>query len=149
MLDGRAFPIGYPSNSNTCHILVPSCKIGISAVGEHKDGAWQFARSFLNGRQQQAAFWFPLHKETFNEVAEAALKRKSIWSSDYWGEITTADIELTENILSNAVNSQAGYDTLLDIVVDNSRPYFLGEKSAEQTAAEVQQRVTIYLNEQK
>ena len=53
-------------------------------------------------------------------------------------------------MLENAVYSySAGDNDIWDIVWDEASPFFYGEKSAEETAQVIDNRVQIYLNERK
>jgi hypothetical protein len=68
-------------------------------------------------------------------------------SVDYYAP-TQADIDELMTII-NGTTKVLKYDTnITDIINDESKAYFDGEKSAEETAKLVQSRVSIYVNEQ-
>lgn len=140
--------MGYPNENGACHVIVPKTIIGISALGNNKEGAWQFARSFLEERQQEASFFLPISKTAFDKVVNAALNGNSMWSSMFWGEMLPEDAELLRTLMSTANQSWGSDAQLIEIVLTVSESFFNNEKSAEAVAADIQSRVSIYFSEQ-
>ena len=132
------------------HILATENRIGFSATCQHKDGAWAFARSFLEPRMQESGISFPYLKSSFEKITQAAVAGNTIWRGGmYNGPITDRDVELTREILSGAnycLNSDRG---LSDLIVEMASEYFSGQKSAQEVCRDLQQRATLYLAEQK
>jgi len=140
--------MGYPNENGVCHVIVPKTIIGISALGNNKEGAWQFARSFLEERQQEASFFLPISKTAFDKVVNAAMNGNSMWSSMFWGEMLSEDAELLRTLMSTANQSWGSDAQLIEIVLTVSESFFNNEKSAEAVAADIQSRVSIYFSEQ-
>ena len=50
----------------------------------------------------------------------------------------------------NGVDSVVNYDqSMMDIISEEAAPFFAGQKNAQETAAIIQSRVNIYVNEQR
>lgn len=140
--------MGFPNKNGVCHVIAPKSMIGISALGDNKEGAWQFARSFLEERQQEASFFLPISKTAFDKVLNAAMNGNSMWSGVFWGEILPEDAELLRTLISTANQSWGSDAQLIKIVLTLSESFFNNEKSAEAVAADIQRRASIYFSEQ-
>ena len=146
---GNVNPIGYPNEDHTvCHFLLATTKIGISAAGEHKEGAWEFARSILEERQQDASFFFPIRRASFEKIASAALRGKSMWSYEYERPLVQEDVDLARKLL-NSARYGLNENELVSIITDGSEGYFAGTKTAEEAAASIQSRAQLYVSEQR
>lgn len=149
-LHGRARAIGYPGTGEAVHILYPANRIGISAAGEHKDGAWAFARSFLEPKQQESGGFFPIRKASFERLAQAASAGNSMWAGQlYTGQLCEEDIDLSRAILNSAAYCLDSTDGLSELISSGAEAFFSGEKSAAETAAEIQQRAALYVSENR
>lgn len=147
---GRAVPIGYPSLAGgPAHFLEPGNKIGFSAACEHKEGAWAFVRSFLEPAMQESGLRFPYRKSSFEKLAEAAAEGHSIWASGmYRGDITQEDIGLAREVLSGAVYCCNSDQALLNTIEEqNNRYLFDSDTTAQEAAAAVQSKATMYVGE--
>lgn len=145
---GNLNMMGFPNKNGVCHVIAPKSMIGISALGDNKEGAWQFARSFLEERQQEASFFLPISKTAFDKVLNAAMNGNSMWSGVFWGEILPEDAELLRTLISTANQSWGSDAQLIKIVLTLSESFFNNEKSAEAVAADIQRRASIYFSEQ-
>lgn len=149
-LGGNANPIGFPSSSGeVMHILEPVNKIGFSSACKYKDGAWAFVRSFLEPTLQESGSRFPYLKRSFEKIAAETAKGNTIWSGVYFGEIRETDIELAREILSTANYCNNSDEDLTDIIVEQAQDFFLDKKTAEETAAAIQSRARLYVNERQ
>ena len=132
------------------HILIPANKIGITTACEHADGAWAFARSFLEPTLQESGWFFPYLKSSFEKIAAAAVKGNTIWSGGmYNGDITEQDLTLAREVLGSALYCRNGDAGLTEIILDCVQDYFYGDRSAQEVAALIQQKATIYVSEHK
>ena len=91
----------------------------------------------------------PIHKRAFDKVTQAAVDGKSVWTWIYEdGKATKEDAELTKQLLSSAAYVENDNQTLESLILDEAREYFSGAKSARETAERIQDRVSLYINEQ-
>lgn len=174
---GKMTCIGFPTANGVGNMISVDSGYAISAKCADKDGAWQFVRTFLTKDYQESggANGLPTNKEAFNDAVKTAMtqqyqtdekgnvmkdangnKIKLPYGSVYFSDTksvdyyapTQADIDELMTII-NGTTKVLKYDTnITDIINDESKAYFDGEKSAEETAKLVQSRVSIYVNEQ-
>ena len=150
-LGRNANPIGFPSaGGDVMHILIPANKIGFTTACEHPDGAWAFARSFLEPTLQESGWFFPYRKSSFEKIAAAAIKGNTIWTGGmYDGDITEQDLALARELLGSALYCRNGDDGLTEIILDCAQEYFFGELSAREAADLAQRRATLYIGERR
>ena len=151
MFGRNANPIGFPNASgDVMHILIPANKIGFTTACEHPDGAWAFARSFLEPTLQESGWFFPYRKSSFEKIAAAAIKGNTIWTGGmYDGDITEQDLALARELLGSALYCRNGDDGLTEIILDCAQEYFFGELSAREAADLAQRRATLYIGERR
>ena len=150
----------------------------MSSKSPYKDAAWQFLRRFFErDYQSENVYSLPSRLDVFDERAEDActiqyqkneegqylldddgekipIARTSIWNKE------TQKIEeiyaLTEDQVQQirelilTTTKVADYDQeILDIVKEQTAPYFAGQKTAEEVARLVQSKANIYVNERR
>ncbi len=156
--------IGYPSSEGNGSCIGADLKLGISAKSDNQDAAWQFIKYFLSDEYQESSWSFPLKKSVFEKKAEDAMTPYTY--TDENGE-TVVD----ENVYNiNGVEFKIGYmdeehknkymdfissvdkevsynSEIVEIIDEEVQAYFSGQKSAQETADIIQNRVKIYINE--
>jgi len=147
--NGNLNIIGFPNETGVYHAIRPETRIGISSSGSHKEGAWEFARSFLEEKQQESCYMLPIRRESFNAVMQAAIDGKSIWTFMFeGGKATQEDVDVTRALLSSATYVLSNNNTLEDIVLEEASAYFSGNKTIQEVTANIQSRAQLYVNEQ-
>lgn len=150
----------------------------ISTTCQDKDGAWSFVRQVLLPTEEDNRYYsgFPVNKADFESGMKRAMEVRyvldengepyldengekvienqgSLWISD--GIELEMKIPTQEDMdqlmeLYNAVTSISRYDdSIYDIVSDVAGGYFAGDKSLDETASLIQNRVSLYVNESK
>lgn len=152
-------------------------QVGILAKSTRTDGAWQFVRRFFTRQYQdisdddnflQSGFiGFPVRKDCMENLiqrftATEDYEKDGKWytalkPNDYsisWdgydievGPLGKSEEELLRELLSGASCRQGIDPTIQDIILEESKAYFDGEKDAEAVAKIIQNRVSIYMNE--
>ena len=152
-------------------------QIGIISNSKYKDGAWQFARIFFTKEYQDisddASFQmtdylgFPVRKDCMEDLlrrftATEDYEKDGKWytaikTNDYsirWdefdiniGPLDESEEKMLRELLLNSKQKQEVDPLIWNIVLDESRCFFSGEKSLEETTKIIQNRVTIYMNE--
>ncbi|MDR0818168.1 MAG: extracellular solute-binding protein, partial [Oscillospiraceae bacterium] len=166
-LGGKVAYKGFPCESRNGSVAETVETLAISSVSEHKDAAWSFIRQFLTPDYQRGMFdGFPSNKILFNEQA-------AYWTTDTYDENGklipkgyiykgyTSEIESTYGAMSleqlnkfrvflRSVDSMTSYDwTLGEIISQEAAAFFAGDKTAEETAALIQNRVGLYVGERQ
>lgn len=131
--------------------------VGLNAKSEVKEEAWHFMKFMISEEMKDVASssGFPLNKKSYKSIAEKALEKGKVESDQTIGplkgiiyDITKEDIDDLEKFLVNAKYPvQYKESTINEIIAEESHAYFTGQKSPEEVAALIQNRVTTVLNE--
>ncbi|MNI65066.1 hypothetical protein D3C73_1205490 [compost metagenome] len=124
----------------------------MNANSSVKEEAWDFVKFLISENIQPGGF--PLNKQAFQKQAQQLIQAGNM-KVDEDGpnkgksyQITETDIQTLTTYLTGAIHpveykpSKVG-----EIIGQESQAYFSGQKSAEDVAKLIQNRVTLYLNE--
>ena len=161
--------MGYLGDGDNGPVVETSMMLAMSHASEHKDACWEFLRSFyLDQYQENIDFGFPVSKKAYHAMAEKALKPKTYTYTDENGkEITQAydnELYIKGNSVKIPIAQQKDIDevtrmiestssrAMLDqnistIINEEAGAFFAGQKSAEETAGIIQNRVSVYIGE--
>ena len=162
--------IGYPTFGKSGLTLVPnSTTVAMHASSKNKEGVWEFIRFNLTEKRQEnmwtANAGFPILKSALDKVLAEAMEdeyyededgnkkltSKSTWTTgDFTVEVYAATKEQVDRIREMIDTAQPGKimeEKLYDIIREEAQAYFDGQKSAEDVAALIQNRVQTYLDE--
>ncbi len=145
--------LGYPTkNSSSNLIAIPTC-FAINNKSEYKDEVWEFVKGFLTLDAQKKCSNIPINVEAFEQVlSENDDSVSSYGMGDINVSIKGKDItDEQKQAYRELVYSASGteeYDTALyEIVEEEVQSFFAGTRSAKETAAVIQNRVQLYLDE--
>lgn len=154
--------LGYPGEEGKAHYgMVGDAVMAMSASSEHKEACWEFLRTFLTGEYQKLIYeqgfymGFPTGKEEFDKFVKKAMtpNKKYEHYTKVAGEevkipeLKQEDIDVVMDYI-NQVDSVLGYDkTLMNIVLEESEPFFKEQKTAQECAHIIQSKAQIYLDE--
>ena len=170
---------GYPTEDGSCGSTFNiSGGLAMSSACADKETAWSFIRQLLLPEEEDNRYYrwnFPVNKADFDKVAEEAMTAEYMTdgegnpvldldgnpieeSQGGWGwDDMMIDIRATSQSeydqimeLYNAIDSVYSYDTkIFDIVTDVADSYFAGDRSLEDAASLIQNRVNTYVNESR
>ena len=175
LFGGDAAFVGYPSESGSGVRFSVEGGIAMSSSCKDKDGAWSFLRQALLSEGDRFTFGFPVNRANFEKAAQDSME--IVYLKDEDGNLITGEdgeplLEGTAYVVldTQAVMikppTQADYDQVMAlyeaaegisgrdeniwaIVQEGAGAYFAGDRTAEDAAAAIQNRVELYLNEQK
>lgn len=156
--------IGYPTDSGNGAILNVYGGLAISEKSANKDGAWAFIKTLLADDVQTEQWNLPVTVSAFDQFMEAAMTPE--YYTDENGEQVESnystyigDTEYQVKPINqdqadwfkdyvNGAEISGNYDSnLYDIINEETAAYFAGDKSADEVAKLIQNRVSIYLGE--
>jgi|GEM_PF-1646431 len=158
-LDGiTAF--GFPSNNAPIHAAfdVNGTAIGIRSNSPHIEAAWEFVRLGLLPDTFGAfhdRLSFPLRIDRFEQLIHRELERIVPTEIFFPGgsftvpPMTTSDVELLREIISNIGHNPITEHPIQNIVNEDVQAFYAGTQSAEDTARIIQSRVQIFLSERE
>ncbi|GKU77355.1 ABC transporter substrate-binding protein [Paenibacillus sp. L3-i20] len=131
--------------------------IGINAKSKVKEEAWHFLKFLMSEEltNEVNGWGFPINKKSYALAAEKILKEGKVESPQPIGplkgviyDITQEDIDELEKMLNNAKYPvQFKESKINEIITEESYAYLTGQKSPEEVAKLIQNRVTTVLNE--
>ena len=168
--------VGYPNSERSGNLIYPTGgNLGMSARSKHKDGAWEFMQYLLTEEYQsslvseQGSSWgFPIKRSALeakfeqdmtpeyytDENGDQVEQMKTSWGYDDFNidiyAATEEEVAQVRSLIASAdrlagsVNEQ-----LVNIVTEETEAFFKGQKSAADTANVIQNRIQIYVNENR
>lgn len=160
--------IGLPNKEKDGTYFSFSTKLGIYAKSEVKDAAWEFVRMFMTMEYQAEgdsfydyptrmdAFEMAMRTKTTTESYTDELGHKvspiervmSVDEMELKCEPLSKDEEMAFRELVGRTKKVSEYNAqITNIIMEEAEPYFMGEKSLDETVQIIQKRVQTYVNE--
>lgn len=170
MFGGEAACVGFPTpDGGGGHLLLTGDAYGIAAVSEHKEGAWKFIEEFLAQEKSESYYGniftcsFPTLKKVLNQKVEEAIETDDQYESGHFPELiyndgttfqfhalTWDDVNAMLALVPDAKPCfQEESDEIIKIINEEASGFYSGQRGAEDTAAIIQNRVQLYVNEIK
>lgn len=160
--------VGNPSINGTGAMIYHSTAFAIMENSDYKDACWEFIKQTFSEENQNSEmiYDFPALKSAFDKKLDESMERPYYTDSDgkkqeyddMWyigGEeikinpLTQAERDFVADYISNVKPTSYYYNQdIYDIISEESEAYFAGDKTAEQTAEIIQNRVSILISEQ-
>lgn len=130
--------------------------LAIASTCENQDAAWSFVRTLLTREyQENYTYGFCTNRELCEENIQSMVGESYYSYDQVTGEekeiiFTQENADLIADLINNT-SMVADYNTsqINDIINEEVAYYFSGEKTAQDVAATIQNRVSIYVNEQR
>ncbi len=159
--------IGYPTESGSGTALkFISEQLAINANCEQKEAAWEFLKYYLtNGLSGHG---FPVVTALFEEQMALAMEDDYEWAVDageiqlmnkgnyydpstdesiYVYKASQEDVDTVITLINSADRRYYSFTDVENIITEEAAYYFAGQKSFEEVATLIQNRVQLYLNE--
>ncbi|MFA9465225.1 MAG: ABC transporter substrate-binding protein [Velocimicrobium sp.] len=157
--------VGFPNASKNGSAISPMLQLAISSKSSSKDAAWEFVKTFFEDDYQNSnSYLWPVKLSAIEKKKEEAQKVETYTDEngkevpydetytvngkeEKLGTVTDEECEKVMTFLKS-LNQVMRYDEKIYTIMDEETgAYFAGQKSAEETAKLVQNRVNTYLNE--
>ena len=166
--------LGYPNSERKGNLVQATggC-MGLSSKSKHKEGAWEFMQRLLSEEYQDSmlsehgnSFGFPVKKSALEKQFELDMtpdyfededgnkteNAKTSWGwDDFQMDIMAAtqeEVDAVRSLIESAEKVSGSVDEqLVNIITEESEPFFKGQKSAADVAGIIQNRIQIYVNE--
>ncbi|MCH5268997.1 MAG: hypothetical protein J1E62_11750, partial [Lachnospiraceae bacterium] len=150
--------VGYPSESRegSC-IRVCGMSFALSAKSYNQDGAWEFVRTFLTEDFQRDELYgvngssLPVRRDIFDERTQIATTQEGYCFIN--GEfkpvppMTQEQIDKAVDFIEDLHNMAFEDDVVMNIIFEEAKSFFHGQRTAEDVAGLIQNRVQLYLSE--
>ena len=168
--------VGYPGLTGGfgCGFL-PQGSIAMTTACKDKDAAWGFIRTLLSEDVQLAQTAFPMLNTAFDKKAAEAMQQDYVTDANgekvldangepirvisytigFYNEtvdvyaVTPEQFRIVKDLIDSTHSVYAFDENILSIVSEECAAYFAGAKTIDETAALIQNRVSLYMAEQK
>ena len=156
--------VGYPSSNGKGGKLSPTSEFAICKTSSKQEGAWEFIKSFFDfdNEYNYCSYNYPALKTEFKKALDEKTKMYAWDENGNQIEVTTMDPDvprseypLTKDDRDALERYLLSCDTLFDsissdvksICLEEANAYFHGERSAEEAAKLMQNRISIFVSE--
>lgn len=162
--------IGYPTTTGNGSSFNIGNGLAISAACKNPDAAWSFVRIYLTEEfQTKNGMWqFPTNKNAFEKYKEDSMKQEYTTDPETGEQIPVSNhsygfsdgteiqvYAMTQEEydsflrLYESCNSVTAYNQeISNIISEETAAFFDGQKTAEETASLIQNRISLYISEQ-
>ena len=141
--------VGFPVEEGYGHELYVPTQIGIAAGTGHRTGAEAFVRFCVEEYPALTDQDMPATAADLEAIIDRCARGEAV---DWDGTALVLDeaaYDQFQQLLENTTVVAETDTTMREIVTDEAAYFFAGERTAEETAALIQQRVSLYLLEQQ
>lgn len=172
MFGGHLAFKGFPTSEGVGNVISPSgSQLSISATCKDPDAAWRFVRSLITEdfyENNYYSYGYPILKSAYDAKEAEAMKATyqtdpetgeqvevshGGWGwDDFYVEIYSMSEEEAQTLRDVIASADRAYrydQNIMNLVTEECADFFAGTKTAEQTASLIQDRVSIYVNEQR
>lgn len=176
IFDGDVCFIGYPNSSGESGTyFTMDSGLAITTKCSDKDGAWAFIESWLTSENDRYGLGFSSNKKTFAEARAEATKIEYLldengekvldengepiiqggggavgYGDDWMYEYhvpTEEEVDKLEALIKIARPSTGSDSQIMDIISEEAQAFFKGQRTAQDVANNIQNRVQLYMNE--
>jgi len=168
LMEGRAVLTGYPHEKGTGVSFIALQQLCISNKSKNKEGAWEVLKYYLSeAYQDKAVYGLPVLKSSFDKKAKEAMTpemyedetgkmvedvKVSFYADDMQFEVYAAsqtDVDEVTSIMERVDSLYFYNEDIINIVTEEAGAYLSGDKTAEEVGQLIQNRVSIYLAENR
>ena len=158
---------GYPGAEGSGSSIAAYTEMAITSKAANPDGAWEFVKYFMSDEYQEEFEWeYPIKISALEKQMEAA-KEKPYWIDENGekveydniiyiagqeikiGENTDEDNQKVLDLIKSATTVSRYDENIYNILEEEAAAYFEGQKSAEEVAEIIQNRVSNYIAENR
>lgn len=160
--------VGIPTYNGKGANIFTQRSFAIMETSDAKDICWKFICEFFNDKYQSEEYLYeiPALKSAFTKKLDDTMEdpyyideegKKQTYKDTYYSydeeieipNLTKEERDYLEEYILNAGTASFAYDeTVYNIITEEAEAYFAGDKTAEQTAEIIQNRVSIIISEQ-
>ena len=155
---GRLSFMGFPSVSGSGFGAMANMSVGISSFSEHKEEAWDFVMYLLEKDSLVdlgGSYGIPVSREALDEKTKtqvAALEKQNQETPDDPAlgpkdSIEDSDINTYFALVEHIDRKIANYPAIMNVVKEEAAAYFADQRSVDDVASIIQNRVMLILQE--
>lgn len=133
----------YPGSTGTGLNIIFMDQFSICSQSQYKDIAWEFLKSLYSYDFQYSfgSVFTSIRQDVVND-------REDNYQQMYPEDLTQEESQYVKELISTSTNYQDMNNPVFTIITEEAASFFAGDKSAENVAGIIENRVKIYLSEQ-
>ncbi len=142
---------GCPDGAGGGHYFEVGVRYSMAAGSENKEGAWQFIREVMSPGNDIYSFeYLPASADMFGTMVNLAVTEGLNYPDYLKNPVTISehDAQRLRTLIEETHFMPGKYPEITRIMNEEVQKFFAGDRSAEDTAAILQSRVSIFLSEQ-
>ncbi len=142
---------GCPDGAGGGHCFEVGVRYSMAAGSKNKGGAWQFIREVMSPGNDMYSFeYLPASVDMFNTMVNLAMTEGLNYPDHLKNPVTISehDAQRLRALIEETHFMPGKYPEITRIMNEEVQKFFAGDRSAEDTAAIIQSRVSIFLSEQ-
>lgn len=159
--------VGFPAGSGKGSVINYRMQLAMSSKSKEKEGVWEFIRYFLTDEyQEKLTYNFPLSIKRLDELGEEAKEdpyyldenqNKVFYKNTMYlngievpiDPMTDDEVAEVKEILYSMDNATSYKESVMNIIQEESAPFFAGQKTAQEVADIIQSRMQVYVDENR
>lgn len=154
--------VGYPDAERNGPCVMSLVSYGISSTTKYPDACWDFIKITLSNEayfNEGIQEGFPLSKSALNEGIRAfslstgdegsPLHGLTDMNGNYYIPLEEEYVPYIDELLDSVTHARFRYNGVFRIMSEEGKAFLENDKTAEETAHLIQNRVSIYLSEQQ
>ncbi|MDE6625110.1 MAG: hypothetical protein K2K56_01930 [Lachnospiraceae bacterium] len=150
--------IGYPNDFQNGTFFAFDYSSGedfaISVSSACKEGAWEFVRTYLT--KECGIGSLPIRKDAYERMVEAGMDLENPITGSIATDggitldlrpVTKEEVDLVNELIWRTDREESMDDEIFNMITEEARMYFSGEKGLDETVSIIQDRVTTFVNE--
>lgn len=161
--------IGFPGEGGkSSNCVMAEVTLAINSGSTSKEASWEFIKHFLGDEYQntivKGEYQFPVGKSQLDELAKKSMQKRTytdaegneVEDDDSYtinGEevkippLSQADVDQMYSLIDGITTSMKYDQKIMNILSEESAPFFNGQKSVDECASVIQSKIQIYLDE--
>lgn len=162
--------VGFPVEDGSVgsYFGVSGTRFAMNAASGNKEAAWAFIREtflpkyeggldrkrreYVEAVRGRSSHGLPVNRADFETRQKSALKGWEAAEGSSTSELapmTQEEMDRFMEFYNSIRRTNLSDNTIFDLVMEQSRPYFAGDLTLDETVERIQNRVTLYVNERR
>lgn len=135
--------LGYPGTDSNGLDVIFMDQFAICSLSQHKDAAWQFIRSLyqFDFQKSYSSIFIAARQDVMEE-------REREYQQMYSDQLTEEQSRYVQDLVLGATHLRVMDSPVVAMVKEEAAAFFAGDKTAQEVAEIIENRVQIYLSEQ-
>ena len=141
---------GFPGGEETSVVCVPGTIVALSSNRGNQDVAWEIVKSLLQKDVQKRLYSIPVLNEAREDMLQVLLEPETdsyMQNMPEYAPLPEEGVQAFREILERTSTLEFSNEEIMSIISEETGAFFSGQKSVDDVARIIQDRVTTYVNQ--